>query len=203
MTNIIKVNYETIPSLARQIRTYAQELNIEIINVYNDIADMHNYWHGQRYNVLSNEFNNIIPSINELLNLVVGELPYLLEIIANNYSYADKSTNVANAVKLQPKKVMALAVPKDIKMKFVTENVKTIKEKVSINFKNAKDKMNSIEATCNQIEWNSEAAEAFRMKFTKLKTNIVREFENIDTQFSNLMIQTMEDIQVLESSNIV
>ena len=63
--------------------------------------------------------------------------------------------------------------------------------------------MNSIEATYNKIEWKSEAAEAFKTKFTKLKANIVAAFENLDTQFTKLMAQTMEDVQASESANTV
>lgn len=203
MANIVNVNYEAIPTHARQIRTHAQELNTEMVNVYNSIADMHNYWYGKRYNALAKEFNNIIPEVNDLLELVVGDIPYLLETIANNYAQADKGSNVTSAMKADPKKVTALAMPGDVGMKFVTEEVKTIKTKVSTNFKIAKEKMNSIEATYNKIEWKSEASEAFKAKFTKLKANIVAAFENLDTQFTKLMAQTMEDVQASESANTV
>lgn len=203
MANIVNVNYEAIPAIARQVRTHAQELNTEMVNVYNSIADMHNCWYGKRYNALAKEFNNIIPEINDLLELVVGDIPYLLETVANNYAQADKGSNVTSAMKTDPKKVTTLAMPGDVGMKFITEEVKTIKTRVSTNFQNAKEKMNSIEATYNKIEWKSEAAEAFKTKFTKLKANIVAAFENLDTQFTKLMAQTMEDVQASESANTV
>ena len=203
MANIVNVNYEAIPAIARQVRTHAQELNTEMVNVYNSIADMHNCWYGKRYNALAKEFNNIIPEINDLLELVVGDIPYLLETVANNYAQADKGSNVTSAMKTDPKKVTTLAMPGDVGMKFITEEVKTIKTRVSTNFQNAKEKMNSIEATYNKIEWKSEAADAFKTKFTKLKANIVAAFENLDTQFTKLMAQTMEDVQASESANTV
>ena len=203
MANIVNVNYEAMPALARQVRKYAQDLNTELVNAYNSIADMHNSWYGKRYNSLVKEFNNIIPEVNELLELVVGDIPYVLETIANNYAQADKRVNVTSAMKTAPKKVTSLAVPNDVGMKFQTNQVSAIKSKVSTNFKNSKEKMNSIEATCNKLEWQSEAADAFKTKFAKLKKNIVAAFENIDTQFSKLMAQTMEDIQSTESANTV
>ena len=203
MANIVNVNYEAIPAIARQVRTHAQELNTEMVNEYNSIADMHNCWYGKRYNALAKEFNNIIPEINDLLELVVGDIPYLLETVANNYAQADKGSNVTSAMKIDPKKVTTLAMPGDVGMKFITEEVKTIKTRVSTNFQNAKEKMNSIEATYNKIEWKSEAADAFKTKFTKLKANIVAAFENLDTQFTKLMAQTMEDVQASESANTV
>ena len=203
MANIVNVNYEAMPALARQVRKYAQDLNTELVNAYTSIADMHNSWYGKRYNSLVKEFNNIIPEVNELLELVVGDIPYVLETIANNYAQADKRVNVTSAMKTAPKKVTSLAMPNDVGMKFQTNQVSATKSKVSTNFKNSKEKMNSIEATCNKLEWKSEAADAFKTKFAKLKKNIVAAFENIDTQFSKLMAQTMEDIQSTESANTV
>lgn len=203
MANIVNVNYEAMPALARQVRKYAQDLNTELVNAYTSIADMHNSWYGKRYNSLVKEFNNIIPEVNELLELVVGDIPYVLETIANNYAQADKRVNVTSAMKTAPKKVTSLAMPNDVGMKFQTNQVSAIKSKVSTNFKNSKEKMNSIEATYNKIEWKSEAADAFKTKFTKLKANIVAAFENLDTQFTKLMAQTMEDVQASESANTV
>ena len=203
MANIVNVNYEAIPALARQVRTYAGDLNTEMVNVYTSIADMHNAWYGTRYNMLVKEFNNIIPEVNDLLELVVGNIPFVLETVANNYAQADKGTNITSAVKTAPKKVTSLAMPSDVGMKFVSSEVTNIKTKVSNNFRNAKEKMNSIEATCNKIEWQSEAAEAFKAKFATLKSNIVAAFENIETQFTKLMSQTLEDIQATESANTV
>ena len=203
MANILNVDYEAIPAIARQIRAHAQELNTEMESVYTSIAEMHNSWYGVRYNSLVKDFNNMMPEVNELLDLVVGDIPYVLETIANNYSQADKGSNVTSAAKTPPKKVTTLATPNDVGMKFLTNEVTATKEKVSTNFKNAKEKMNMIESTYNRINWSSEASEAFKVKFTKLKNNIVAAFENIEVQFTKLMAQTLEDVQTAENANTV
>ena len=49
MANIVNVNYEAMPALARQVRKYAQDLNTELVNAYTSIADMHNSWYGKRW----------------------------------------------------------------------------------------------------------------------------------------------------------
>jgi len=203
MANIVNVDYEAIPAIARQVRAQAQELNTELVDVYASIADMHNSWYGTRYNTLVKDFNNMMPEINDLLDLVVGDIPFVLETIANNYAQADKGSSVTSAVKTTPKKISVLAMPNDVGMKFLTNEVTEIKTKVSTNFNNAKEKMNAIETTYNRIEWQSEASEAFKTKFTKLKNNIVAAFENIENQFSKLMAQTLEDIQATENANTV
>lgn len=202
MANIL-ANYESIPTIARQIRAYAQELNTEMVNVYANIADMHNCWYGKRYNELAKGFNDIRQDVNDLLELVVGDIPYLLETVANNYAQADKGSNITSAMKADPKKVATLAMPGDVGIKFNTEEVKTLQTKVSTNFQNAIKKMDLIDTTYKKIEWSSEASEAFKVKFTKLKGEIVAAFENLNTQFTKLMAKTIEDIQASESANTV
>lgn len=203
MANITNVNYEGIPSQAQQMRYFGQELNSELTTAYQSITNMHSVWYGKRYNELVKAFNNLIPQINELLELVVGEIPFVLETIANNYSQADQGINVTSANKTAPKKLTNLTVSNDVGMKFVTEEVNAVQTSVSNNFKNAKEKMNTIEATYEKIQWKSEASEAFAIKFKKLKNAIVLEFENINTQFTSLMQQTLSDIQATESANTV
>lgn len=203
MAKIMNVDYEAIPSQAKQMRTYGQELNNEITTVYTSITNMHNSWYGKRYNSLVKEFNNIIPQINELLELVVGEIPFALETIANNYSVADRGTKVTSAIKTEPKKATNLAMPGDVGMKFITSEVETIQKNISTNFKNAENKMNTIEVAYSKIQWESEAAEAFKIRFLKLKKDIIASFQNINTQFTNLMNQTLQDIQNTENANTV
>lgn len=203
MANIVNVDYEAIPALARQVRSQAEELNSELVNAYKSIADMHDVWYGVRYNTLVQAFNNMNVEINDLLDLVVRDIPYALETIANNYALADKGAKITSAVQTEPKKIAILATPGDVGMKFLTNEVTATKEKVQINFRVAKEKMELIDATYKKISWQSEAAESFKAKFTKLKNNIVASFENIEVQFSQLMAQTLEDIQASENANTV
>ncbi len=203
MAKITNVDYEAMPSQANQMRTYGQELNKELTNAYTSIQNMHSVWYGKRYNALVKEFNQLVPEINELLELIVGEIPFALETIANNYSQADKGSKVTGAAKTAPKKVVNLAMPGDVGMKFITSEVTAVKTRVSTNFKNAVNKMNVIESAYNKIQWKSEASEAFRVKFLKLKKNIIQAFNNIESSFSTLMQQTLDDIQATESANTV
>ena len=91
----------------------------------------------------------------------------------------------------------------DVGMKFVTGQVTTIQRSVSANFKNAREQMNNISAQYEKIAWQSDASEAFKAAFNKLKANIVSSFENIESQFTKLMNQTEADIQKTENANTV
>lgn len=203
MANIIKVDYEAIPRQAMSMRSNGKELNTQLVEAYKSIENMHNSWFGQRYNSLVQEFNKIIPSINELLELVVDEIPYTLETVANNYALADRGSSVTKAVKEAPQKVTTLSTPNDVGMKFVTSEVETVQQSVTKNFQKATEKMNLIETEYAKITWQSEAADAFKARFKKLKTDIVNSFENLENQFTKLMDQTKNDVQRTENANTV
>lgn len=201
MANIQQVDYEQMAKQATQMRRNGVSLNTELSNAYRSIADMHSVWYGKRYNELVKSFNEMTTSINEMLNLVVSEIPFTLETIANNYSQADKGSNVTSASKESPKKIANLSISNDVGMKFVTESVNSTQTSVSNNFKKAKEMMNTIESDYSKIKWQSEASEAFKAKFKKLKNEIVTAFDNINSDFTKLMNQTKEDIQAAESAN--
>lgn len=203
MAQIKNVDYEAMPGQASQMRSLGQELNSELTTAYTNITNMHNVWYGIRYNALVKEFNNVIPQINELLTLVVGEIPFALETIANNYAQADKGANVTSAQNTAPNKISDIPVINDVGMRFITADVESIQNQVVSNLDKAKEKMNAIEGVYGQIDWQSEASDAFKSTFTRLKGEITTSFENIKSQFTKLMTQTQEDVQAAESSNTV
>ena len=205
MAKLLNVNYEALPGQAGQMRSHGQELNKELTTAYQNITDMHNVWYGVRYTSLVKEFNNIIPQLNELLDLVVGEIPFALETIANNYSQADRGSNITSAQKTAPNKITDIPEHADDagKMRFITADVESVQSQVTANLDNAKSKMDTIESVYGQIQWESEAADAFRSTFTRLKSQIVTSFENIKTQFAKLMSQAQEDVNASETGNTV
>lgn len=203
MAKIQNVDYEAMPGQANEMRGYGKQLNSEMTKAYASVGDMHNAWYGKRYNELVKSFNEMIPQLNEMLTLVVTEIPYALETIANNYSQADRGQNVTAASNEEANKITNLTVSNDVGMKFITSDVSAVQKNISTNFQNAKELMNKAEAAYGRIQWQSEAAEAFKVKFTKLKNNIVKSFEDINTQFTKLMQQTQEDVENAEKANTV
>lgn len=203
MAKIQNVDYEAMPRNAKQMRTYGQQLNTEVKNAYNSVKDMHSSWYGKRYNELVKHFNDMIPQINEMLQLVVTDIPVTLEKVANNYSQADRGSNATTVENTTPNKVTNIEIQNDVGMKFITANVQQVQTKVSNNFKNAKNQMDKISTEYNKVKWTSEASDAFKNKFNKLKTNITKSFEEIEQTFSNLMNQAKDDIQKSETSNTV
>lgn len=203
MARIEGVDYEAMPGQANEMRGHGRQLNTELSKVYSSVEEMHNSWYGKRYNELVKAFNEMIPQLNDMLELVVAEIPYTLETIANNYSQADRGQNVTTASQENPNKLSNLAIYNDVGMKFLTNNVNAIQQSISTNFNNAKDQLDRIEVVYGKVQWRSEAAEAFKTRFTKLKRDIETSFENINTEFTKLMEQTQQDIDNAEKANTV
>ena len=194
MARIDHVDYEAMPRQAKAMREYALELNSELRAAYTNIGEMHNSWYGVRYNELVKDFNELIPQINDLLKLVVTEIPFAVETVANNYAQADKGQNVTSAEETSAN---------NIEMRFMTSDVANTQRNVSAKFDSSKELMNKIESEYNRVDWQSEASESFKARFEKLKNDILSAFDNINNEFSKLMTQTQEDIENTEKSNTV
>ena len=203
MARIDHVDYEAMPRQAKAMREYALELNSELRAAYTNIGEMHNSWYGVRYNELVKDFNELIPQINDLLKLVVTEIPFAVETVANNYAQADKGQNVTSAEETSANNIENLPITNDVGMRFMTGEVSNTQRAVSEKFESAKELMNRIESEYNRVDWQSEASESFKARFEKLKNDILSAFDNINNEFSKLMTQTQEDIENTEKSNTV
>ena len=203
MARIAHVDYEAMPRQAKAMREYALELNSELRAAYTNIGEMHNSWYGVRYNELVKDFNELIPQINDLLKLVVTEIPFAVETVANNYAQADKGQNVTSAEETSANNIENLPITNDVGMRFMTSDVANTQRNVSAKFDSSKELMNKIESEYNRVDWQSEASESFKARFEKLKNDILSAFDNINNEFSKLMTQTQEDIENTEKSNTV
>ena len=198
MARIDHVDYEAMPRQAKAMREYALELNSELRAAYTNIGEMHNSWYGVRYNELVKDFNELIPQINDLLKLVVTEIPFAVETVANNYAQADKGQNVTSAEETSANNIENLPITNDVGMRFMTSDVANTQRNVSAKFDSSKELMNKIESEYNRVDWQSEASESFKARFEKLKNDILSAFDNINNEFSKLMTQTKEDIENTE-----
>ena len=203
MARIDHVDYEAMPRQAKAMREYALELNNELRTAYSNVGEMHNSWYGVRYNELVKDFNELIPQINDLLKLVVTEIPFAVETVANNYAQADKGQNVTSAEETSANNIENLPITNDVGMRFMTSDVANTQRNVSAKFDSSKELMNKIESEYNRVDWQSEASESFKARFEKLKNDILSAFDNINNEFSKLMTQTQEDIENTEKSNTV
>ena len=105
MAKVEYVDYKDLAVKAKEIRAHAQTLNDEFTKAYNSVIEMHKSWYGKRYNELAKDFNELTPSVNEVLKITVGEIPFALETISNNFSQADTGANATTAQQTAEKKM--------------------------------------------------------------------------------------------------
>lgn len=197
------VDYVEMPRQASSMRGKGEDLNRELTNVYDNITNMHGCWFGKRYNELVTSFNNIINQLNDILTLVVTEIPSTLESIANNYSQVDRGENITSVQRTDINRITAIALSNDVGMRFMASEVENVKNQVKTNFDNANSQMNELQSIFSQVTWESDAATAFRDKFNSLKSQISQSFETLNTEFANKMTQTISDMAATESANTV
>lgn len=202
MASISEVNYEEIPGKANEIQQLGTQLNAELSSAWNSVNELRSSWHGLRYNTLISYFNNITDSVNQLLKLVICEIPESLGTVARNYAAADGTTVPAvgaGSITM----IETLSDSDTSSLAYNSGTASEVQSAVNGNISNAEDFMNSIESTFTSINWQSEASEAFRQKFTSLKSQIVDALTNINSQFTNLMQEAQSDIEGAESANTV
>lgn len=203
MARIETVDYERIPSEAKQMRELGQQLNKEFVNAYQSVDEMRSDWYGRRYNSLLAEFNKLIPILNDMFDLVVTKLPFNLETVANNYSNADQGQNTCKAQQVAYVKINELGVSSANGLRFITESIAAAQIKITSNFDNASEFMARIEQVLNGMTWESDAATVFKDQFGTMKKNIINAISEIREAFTVNMNQTKEDIQSAESANII
>lgn len=69
---------------------------------------------------------------------MVTDIPSALETVANNYSQADKGSNVTSVSKEGPKKITTISQSNDVGMKFLTSEVSNTQKKYQTALKSLK-----------------------------------------------------------------
>lgn len=203
MARIQTVDYLAMPKRAEEMESFGMQLNRELSAAYASVREMHEDWYGIRYNELVKEFNGMIVNLNEMLKLVITDIPRTLKEVANNYSRVDRGQNATDSDVKKPNLITAIATSNDVGMRFMTTNVVSKQQQISRNFNSSVEQMNQIETTYRSVVWDSEAADAFKRKFETLKASIVSAFEKTNTEFKTLMEQAQQDIERAEKANTV
>lgn len=204
MANIGNVDYQSIPVKTDLMRESGRSLCNEMYAMYNTVGEMHEDWYGVRYNELVKSFNKLRPSINNMLQLVFTDLPATLDKIANNYSKVDRQMAIRAVNEEKPKLIEDLSIVDDTgKFRFITTSVEAKKHSVETNISKAVQALDEFEGVYRTIDWESEAATAYKTKFTELKSELVESFNELKKQFTELMEKAAQDIETTEKANTV
>ena len=198
----IRVDYESFGPAVSSIRAKASDLNSNIVIAFRAIEETHSVWQGERYNELVTKFSNIVEPVNEILQLVVGDIPTSLEQIANNYIAADTETDAVAAKEETPNKVSVTVPGKEIL--FIDGGaVDSYKSQVKNSFESAKEEMASIQNTVNGLTWESTAADSYKSRLAELKTSLTTSFDDISSSFDKLATAAQEAFNKAEKANDV
>lgn len=204
MAHIGNVDYMSIPGKTDQMRGVGRELNEKIQSIYDEIKELHEFWYGERYNRLVEGFNKICPTLNNIVKLIYTELPSSLDTIANNYSKLDRGMSIRAVNEELPKAIGELPIiANDGKFRFISNNVADTKQDVEAKINKAIELINEFENIYRAIDWESDAATAYKTVFEKLKEEVVTSLNNLKKEFTELMAQAEQDAKLTENTNTV
>lgn len=202
MANITQVDYEGLPTQAGLIRTEGKNLYDNLKKLFQEAENMHSNWYGIRYNSFITELNSMIPAVNDILRLVVDDIPIALETVAKNYALADGAAPKAVNEKELPT-VESVESVTDVGLRFVSTSVATNKTNIETYISNSVQNLSTIQTYWSEVVWESDAATAFGTKFETLKSSIENALNSVKSNLTKLMAAAEEDISLAESNNTV
>lgn len=203
MSLTITVDYENIPGQSSQARNIGMQINEILLDVYRNVTDMHNFWYGKRYNDIVTNFNSLVPQLNNFLEIVVSEIPYIFEKIVNNFSEVDIKQNMTVAQKESVQQIQTIPLSTEVGMKYIQGEVANIQNAIESDFHEIISLMSGLENTINQIGIEYETADNFKSQFKSLANSFRQFIENLERQFTNAMNVNRTQIQKAESGNTI
>lgn len=201
MRGVDESQYENYPKVANQIREYGKQMNTALSSVQQALIDMQSNWYGQRYVDLITAFNKLPETLNKMLTLVITEIPYNLETVANNYASWDTGEKPYTADETKITEIQKITPNATTGIKFIYEAVSSVQEQTNSNFNTANNMMDSIAQVFNTIVWESDSAKTFKAKFGEMKGNIEQTITDIQTAFKKSIEDTIEGMKQAEAAN--
>ena len=195
------VDYNGFPKVAKSMRSEAEELNNQVKELYDRLAEMKKDWYGPRYDELVKSFNKMIPDLNKIMELTVTKMPFTIEKIANNYAKVDTGKGITSAVETATKKIAEVVESAKQRLRFDETKVNEDKQNMDTNLNRVLELMDSIEEKYKTLEWKSDAASNFEKTFKNLKNNITNNITDTKKQFKELMDKTLSDMKDVENAN--
>lgn len=204
MAVIRRVVYTDLPGQAKNLRETGRTINEKMVKLYESIGAMSSNWYGVRYNELVDAFNKMTVDFNSILELVYTKIPSTIETIAENYRRVDNPNSPTFAVDTSShNKLQDIRKSEQVGMKFESAQVESVKEECNSLLAQVLDYLNDVEGQIGRLSWESDASDAFRAEFDKLKRNIFESISNVKQQFDTSMAQTLQDMQSAETANTV
>ncbi len=197
----IVVDYENIPSKAKKIREDARQINSKLLDVYSQLEKMQNSWRGAKYEELAKKYTSLIPVFNRSLEVLVTEIPYMFEVISNEFSNVDIQKNITTAQRETPKKITEISIQKDKNLKYLISGIESVKNAIIKDFNEISNLLDSIGTTIGQIQIENSAMTEFKKYAQKFISEYRQLISTSVKQFSSSMEQIKNIIQLAEANN--
>ena len=199
----IVVDYENIPSKSKKIREYARQINGKLLDIYSQLEKMQNSWNGARYEELIKIYTSLIPVFNKSLEIVVTEIPYMFEVIANSFSTIDIQRKIIIAQRETPKKITAITKTKSKSLKYFGFLVEKDKKAILADFNEINNLLDNIGIIIGQIQIESDAMVEFKTSVKRFINEYKKLINTNSKKFSTIMDQIKNIIELAEKNNTI
>lgn len=175
-TDINSVNHKNMDIKAKEMRAKAVDMNENLTKAYDIMKKLHadNNWKGNRYNLVSAAFNKQIECLNSILTTTVTDIPFAIEVAANNYSSADGTGRPHQEIKKTINAIQKLAENNatDV-MTYMPNPVHEAQKNITDCITKAKADLDAIISLYGEVNWKTQGASiAFKKSLDESRTKI-------------------------------
>ena len=198
-----KVDYIKLFPKGDEFRQEAKKLNKRVINIHNEIINLHKTWDGNQWGEFATAWNHIYPDLNRICDFLVKQVPNAIEVDAHNYAVTDRGASAL------PQAVAPEIIPGD-----VSHGTKTLalsdenaskeeqgRENINNCFKDVITSLDKLEDILNSTKtiWIAPAADKSRNTFARNKETIKIDITKLKEHLGKALTEALESFRKQES----
>lgn len=206
-TDINSVNHGNMDQKAKEMRQKALEMNTNLAKAYEIMQKLHadNNWKGNRYNIVSAAFNKQVDCLNSILTSTVTDIPFAIEVAANNYSSADGTGRPHDEIKKPINSIQKLSeTNKADVMTYIPDAVHQAQATINDYINQAKRDLDEIIRLYGEVNWKTEGASiAFKNSLNDSKEKIDAALKEVTAIINEQIDESDKAMKESEDSSTV
>lgn len=206
-TDINSVNHGNMDQKAKEMRQRALEMNTNLAKAYEIMQKLHadNNWKGNRYNIVSAAFNKQVDCLNSILTSTVTDIPFAIEVAANNYSSADGTGRPHDEIKKPINSIQKLSeTNKADVMTYIPDAVHQAQATINDYINQAKRDLEEIIRIYGEVNWKTEGASiAFKNSLNDSKEKIDAALKEVTAIINEQIDESDKAMKESEDSSTV
>ena len=206
-TDINSVNHGNMDQKAKEMRQKALEMNTNLAKAYEIMQKLHadNKWKGNRYNIVSAAFNKQVDCLNSILTSTVTDIPFAIEVAANNYSSADGTGRPHDEIKKPINSIQKLSeTNKADVMTYIPDAVHQAQATINDYINQAKRDLEEIIRLYGEVNWKTEGASiAFKNSLNDSKEKIDAALKEVTAIINEQIDESDKAMKESEDSSTV